>query len=366
MSNNTAFPVLSVKERDRRWTRTREFMKKQGFECLVLAGLTSREQYDAYLTNDYAEGIVVLPAEGLPTYITWMEGRVMRQKEAAERGLTPWVEDMRAGVDGPTLAAVMREKGFEKARVGVVGLQSRGPAEMNGYIPYALWSNILTELPHVEFVDCSEGFAAMMLVKSEEELVLMRRSAAIGEEACRVMLEKARPGVSELELTAEIMYTIFKAGAFSPPPFLVLHSGPETVSWGPPIWRYQGGVTRTLQKGDMVMAEIFPRYGGFESQQQMAIALQPLDEVHRECAALARRSYEKGLKVLRPGVSFQKVADQMEAVVMLVEIPALLRGGVEGRLVIGRLGLRILNFALKLWGCFQRLRYLDRAGLVTV
>ena len=306
---------MSLKERDRRWTRTREFLKKQGIECLVVAGLTSREQYDAYLTNDYAEGIVVFPTEGTPTYITWMEGRVTRQKEAEQRGIKPWVADMRVGVDGPTLASVIREKGFGKARVGVVGLQTKGPAEMSGFIPYTLWANTLAELPQVEFVECSEAFAALMLVKSEEELVLMRRSAAVGEEACKVMLERVRPGVSELELTAEIMYTIFKAGAFSPPPFVILHSGPTTVSWGPPIWRYQGGTTRTFQKGDMVLAEIFPRYGGFESQQQMAIALRPVDEIHTECARIARHCYEVGLEALRPGVTFQEVVDAMEVVI---------------------------------------------------
>ena len=220
MSNNTDFPVLSLKERDRRMARTRELLKREGLGGLVLAGLTSREQYDAYLTNDYAEGIVVLPADGSPTYITWQEGRVMRQKEAKERGIVPWIEDMRVGVDGPTVAAVIREKGLDRARLGVVGLESRGPAEMNGYIPYVFWSKVLMELPHAEFIDCSVAFAAMMLVKSAEELVMMRRSAAIGEEACKVMLDMARPGVTELEITAEILHTIFKACAFSPPPFL--------------------------------------------------------------------------------------------------------------------------------------------------
>ena len=107
MAGQEAFPVLSLQERNRRWNRTRAFLKKKGFECLLLAGLTSREQYDAYLTNDYAEGIVVFPAEVEPTYITWQEGRVTRQKEAAESGITPWVEDMRIGVDPPTVAACL-------------------------------------------------------------------------------------------------------------------------------------------------------------------------------------------------------------------------------------------------------------------
>ncbi len=312
MSSNMDFPVLSLTERDRRFARTRELLKRLGLEGLILAGLTSRDQYDAYLTNDYAEGIVIFPAEGTPTYITWQEGRLMRMKEAQQRGVVPWIEDMRVGVDGPTVAAVIREKGLDKGRLGVVGLESRGPSEMNGYIPYALWTKILTELPRAQFVDCFTAFAAMMLVKSQEELVLMRRSAAIGEEACKVLLSMAKPGVSELEITAEVLHTIFKNCAFSPQPFLILHSGPETVSWGPPMWRYQGGPTRTLQKGDMVLAEIFPRYGGLESQQQMSIALQPVDDIHMECARLARRAYEVGLEVLRPGASFNKLADEME------------------------------------------------------
>ncbi len=313
--SSTDFPVISLTTRNRRFTKTRELLKRLDLECLLLAGLTSREQYDAYLTNDYAEGVVIFPAEGKPTYITWMEGRVMRMKEAQERGIIPWIEDWRVGVDAPTVASVVREKGLDKARIGVVGLESRGPGEMNGYIPHALWSKILAELPHARFIDCFTDFAAMMLIKGEEELQLMRRSAAIGEEACNVMYRMAKPGVSELDITAEVIHTIFRNCAFSPPPFLILHSGPEIVSWGPPIWRYQGGPTRVLQKGDMVLAEIFPRYGGFESQQQVAIALPPVDDVHMECAAIARKAYEKGLQVLRPGTTFNRVADEMEKVV---------------------------------------------------
>ncbi len=315
MNSTKDFPVLSLATRERRFTRTKELLKRLNLECLVLAGLTSREQYDAYLTNDYAEGIVIFPVEGSPTYITWQEGRVMRMREGHERGIIPWIEDWRVGVDAPTVAEVIREKRLDKARIGVVGLESRGPSEMNGYIPYALWSKILGELPRAQFVDCFADFAAMMLVKSQEELVLMRRSAAIGEEACKVMFQMAKPGVSELDITAEIMHTIFKSCAFSPLPFLILHSGPEIVSWGPPLWRYQGGPTRILQKGDMVLAEIFPRYGGLESQQQMTIAVPPVDDIHVECAKVARQAYEVGLQVLRPGATFNKVADEMEKVV---------------------------------------------------
>jgi Xaa-Pro dipeptidase len=309
------YPVLTLKERDRRWNRTRELLTRQGLKCLLIAGFSGREQYDAYLTNDYAEGLVIFPANDAPIYITWAPSRVARQQEEARRGITPWVEDMRVGLDANTISAIIREKGCDEARVGVVGLQTKGPSEISGIIPYQFWAATLKELPLVEFVECSTEFSTMMLVKSEEELILMRHSAAIGEEACRVMFEQAKPGITERELTAQILYTIFSAGAFSPAPFLILHSGPTSESWGPSLWRYRGGKSRVLEKGDMVMAEIFPRYGGFESQQQMAVALEPVDATHEECANIARRCYEVGLEKLRPGATFQEVTNAMEAVI---------------------------------------------------
>jgi Xaa-Pro aminopeptidase len=67
-----------------------------------------------------------------------------------------------------------------------------------------------------------------------------------------------------------------------------------------------------IQKGDVIQAEIFPRYGGMYAQVQMSIAIQPVDSLNRECAAIARRSYEAGLRTLCPGKTFREVVEAME------------------------------------------------------
>jgi Xaa-Pro aminopeptidase len=61
-----------------------------------------------------------------------------------------------------------------------------------------------------------------------------------------------------------------------------------------------------------VNCELFPIYGGFETQQQMAIALKPISAVNQKCADIARRSYEAGLKALKPGRSFKEVCEDMD------------------------------------------------------
>lgn len=308
---DTEYPVLSLKERDRRWRRVRALMEEKGVECLILAGLKSREQLEGYLTNEYLEGIVIFPLDGDPVCLTWTGSRVTRHTENIQSANQPWVEDIRVGTSGQSIAAILKEKGFDRARIGVVGLESRAPGEGSGYIPYNTWVRVLEELKSATFVDLSFAFSELVLVKSEEELDLVRFSAKVGEKASEAMLRYMKPGISERALYAEIMKTIFENGASVRYPLLILVTGADNISWGPPIWHYQAQPPRILQAGDLAQAEIFPVYGGMETQQQMTVSLKPVHPINAEMAKVARKSYEAGLKALRPGKTFQQVYDAM-------------------------------------------------------
>jgi Xaa-Pro aminopeptidase len=307
-----SFPVLSLQERTRRWSRTRELMNAHRVECLIVPGLKGREELEGYLSNDPAEGFVVFPLEGAPVVISWTGTRITRQMEEETRGRSAWIDDMRFGPYGSALVSVLTEKDLTRSRIGIVGIESKAPGEMEGFVPYKTWAYVLKELAEAHFIELSDAFVEMALVKSEEELALMRHSAFIGEEACKRMLEVVKPGTSERDLYRAIMEIIFTYGGSPPAPFLIIHSGPSNLGWGPPIWHYQGGPSRVFRKGDLIQAEIFPRYAGLESQQQMSVHIEPVDPVHIECAAVARASYEAGLAALRVDRSFKEVCGAME------------------------------------------------------
>jgi len=312
----SGYPTLSLNERDRRWKRVRELMEARGLECLVVAGFKGREPAESYFSNEYSEGAVVFPAEGEPVCLCWTNSRVTRHWENVLRGEAAWIEDVRDGSTGPDIVAALREKGYDRASIGVVGLESREPGEPEGYIPYKTWSYVLEHLPGARFVDISQAFAELALVKSEEELTLVRYSAQAGEAACEAMLRTTRPGIAESEIYAAVMNAIFAHGANARYPTLLLHSGPENLSWGPPMWLHRAQAPRVVQEGDLVQAEIFPCYGGMETQQQMSIATKPVHPAIAECAGVARRSYEAGLKALRPGQAFRKVVEAMSAPIL--------------------------------------------------
>jgi len=311
-----AWPVLSLTERDRRWQRVRELMSAEGVGCLVIFGLKDNEQFDGYLTNDRTGGVTIFPLEGRLTQLFWHPQYMAAHLESCDRGEPTWVEDVRLGSTGAGVVDVLLEKGFERGRIGVVGVSMYGVGQVEGYVPYSTWVFIQENLKGAKFHEMSQSFAQLVSVKSEEELRLVRRAAQIGEMAAQTMLKVTRPGTSESEIYAAVMYQLFLHGAnglnvpYATP--MLLHSGPDNPGWGPPIWLIRAQEPRRVRKGDVVQAEIFPRYGGMETQIQMSIALGAVDPLNRKCADIARASYLAGLEALKPGTTFGAVIEAME------------------------------------------------------
>src|SRR5262249_59287471 len=120
------------------------------------------------------------------------------------------------------------------------------------------------------------------------------------EQAGVAMIEAARPGVSEAEVYAEILYEVHRWGCDTRYPFLSLQSGPDNIAWGVPRWTLRAEPPRILAQGDLVQAEIHTMYGAQESQVQMSIALDPADHDIAHAERAARLSYEAGLKANLP------------------------------------------------------------------
>jgi Xaa-Pro aminopeptidase len=305
-------PTLTRKERDRRWSGLRRLMRERGVDALVVGSFQGRERLESYLIDDFLDSNVIFPLEGEPAVLAFSTGRVSRTLESAARGIEPWVTDYRIGFGGAKVASVLREKGLERGRVGIVGIGPTAPGEMEGFLPLGFWNNLNKGLPGAKLEDFTEAFTDFMLVKGYEEIALLRFGASVAEQVCRVMTEVARPGVSEAAIYAEMMRETYRWGCDARYPFLSLQSGAANIGWGAPRWLLRAEPPRRVQRGDLVQAEIHTLYGGQEAQVQMSVALDPIDSDNQKCEAVARRSYEAGLKAIKPGITFAEVVKAME------------------------------------------------------
>lgn len=303
------YPVLSLKERDRRWASVRAMLERQGLEGVVVFG-QGRDAADSYITNEAKKSIVVLPMTGEPT--VFIGDVPLDRYDVPGQRWQRWVKHWVAGDGIANMAEHLKELGLDRARLGVVGLTSRMVGEWAGIISYRNWTRVLGLLPEVEWTDVSDDFERIVVKKSVEERVLLRKAAALGEDACRAFVEAARQRRNEHEIAAAAYHAIMAGGGWVRSPFMLERAGSGMFAWQVPEWFAMGGAPHRLQPGDTVAAEIFAFYGGIESQQQIDVSVGEPSELRRELEAVCVDSYEAGIAALRPGLKFSELARIME------------------------------------------------------
>lgn len=193
---------FSQAEYDRRIARTRAAMAKKGLEAIFVTDPSNQAWltgYDGW--SFYVHQGVILTMEGEPHW--W--GRHMDSLGALR---TCWIAPdsihgyadsyVQSTVRHPMqdLGRILREMGLEQARVGV---------EMENYYYSAKAHAVLgAELPKATLVDATALVNWQRLVKSDEEIVFIRKAAAISEKIVRTAIELSRPGLRKNELVAEI------------------------------------------------------------------------------------------------------------------------------------------------------------------
>jgi Xaa-Pro aminopeptidase len=300
-------PTLSLAERDRRWGLIRAMMRRNNVECLIIPPAPIRYPADTYFTNDIPACAVVFPLDSEPVAIHRGASVAGSWLQAREWGEGTWIEDMRFGPRGPLMVQALKEKGLTNARIGTIGVLGGPNLIPYGWTAAPMWAYMKEALPDASFVELWDEFASIWLIKSEEEIALYRYVSDLSEQACQVMLDVTRAGVSENEVFAAVMHVFHRNGA-SMAHDLFVHSGTDNLSWDAPRWLWRAQKPRVIQDGDMVMSEMMPVVGGIEAQAQMCIAVGNVSEPYRRAARVARESYEIGLKALRPGVTFGEVA----------------------------------------------------------
>jgi Xaa-Pro aminopeptidase len=221
-----------------------------------------------------------------------------------------WIDPagIRVGADADGIAEVLRQHGLQHAPAGVLGPGIVAPGRLGPVAPYPPWRDVLVRLPHVRLKPVGQSFLFATACLSEEELAVVRYCAAAGEAAARAMAAAAAPGATEAEVCAAGTAAAFRLGC---PVSTLMWSGPGFVAWGPPSWSYRPEPPRALEEGDVLLAEIAPRFGMKETRHPAAIAIGGQHPDIETAAVLARASYQAGLCAARVGNTFGDLAEAM-------------------------------------------------------
>jgi len=141
------------------------------------------------------------------------------------------------------------------------------------------------------------------MIKSPEEVVLVRAAIEVCEEGCRAMQAALAPGITENSLWAKLHETNIRLGGEWIETRL-LSSGPRTNPW------FRECSMRVIEAGDMVSfdTDLVGPYGYCaDISRSWVCGGRPSGE-QRTLYAAAHQQLEHNIAILRPGLSFREVA----------------------------------------------------------
>ena len=309
-------PTYSQNEKLRRWNIANRIMEEEALDVLIIYGdregsFPASYAPDVYFTNERPGAIVIFPKNEEPisvvSLITVVEDHIQANRTYSNGWVRP--ENMYVGKMGANVVEIIEDKNLDKSSIGIIGIEPYPPFYFDGPIPYNTWQYILEDLPEATFTAVDSKFIEYTSVKSDEEIAVLKWSANVGEKMCDAMLKATKPGVRENEIYAAAIAACAANVGYTT--VLLMGSGPEFVGWGPPTWTFRPEEPRIIQKGDVVLAEVFCSFGMLETQHQPAIAVGKIHPDFEKTANAARKSYEEGVKILREGITFREVVEAM-------------------------------------------------------
>jgi Xaa-Pro aminopeptidase len=297
MRDRLELPRLSIAERDRRWATARNQMQARGIDCLVLWGwpamwdfATANARYLSPIGGNAENNTLIFPLEAEPTSFVFMPTFVEYWKRAQD-----WVPDVRArrGSWAETVAARLKELGLQRASIGMDGVA--GPLDPDGWVPHSVVESLKAALPDARFVNLGNLLEITRAVKSDEEIALLEQAASLGDrmlEACR---DRARPGVRECEVYAQMMQAMLAEGGEEPTLFL----------WAcdryPLPHPFRLPTIRRMEARDLITCEIHPKIGGYFTHVERTFCLGEPDREQQRIYDGCVAAFRRGMELFAPG-----------------------------------------------------------------
>lgn len=218
------------------------------------------EIHEAQVLLPYTRGvdIVVIPAAGDPALVMSRADEDLVERQT-------WIRDVRSGQRRQKeagrargLAAMVREVLHDRrilnGKIGVAGVG----------VTWELYEALVKALPKSSFVSCSEAVDRLRMVKTENELKVMRKAAEIAEVGVEALLAAGKEGVAEYEVHQAAEKAMFEAGGDNP--WTTIVSGPRAQLFS--AFTRPDFTQRRLKSGDWLRADIGSEYLGYHSDVQ--------------------------------------------------------------------------------------------------
>jgi Xaa-Pro aminopeptidase len=189
-------------------------------------------------------------------------------------------------------------RGFSVEPFDAVGGASRALAEAAGRRRLGVEADALPAAlaADLDWVDVGAELARARAVKDADELPLVRAAIELCDVGQREARLRAEPGLTELDLWAQVRGAIESAAGARTPILADLVAGPRTAAVG------GAPENRTMAEGELVLCDLVPRRAGYWGDSCATFALGEPSSVAVSNHRRASDALARVLDAVRPGV----------------------------------------------------------------
>ncbi len=291
-------PTFSAAEMTARQTKLRALMAEKGVDAVLMTSYHNINYYSDFLYCSFGRpyGLVVTPERAV-TISANIDGAQPWRRTFGENVIyTDWQRDNYFRAIQGELAAP-KVLGVEYDHINVENL-----------------GKLKAAYPDTDIVDISKDVMALRMVKSAEEIAVIKngaRIADIGGAACR---EAIAEGVPEYEVALHSTQAMVREIAATYPHGELM----DTWTW------FQSGVntdgahnpvtTRKIENGDILSLNCFPMIAGYYTALERTLFCGHASDRHLELWEVNVKVHRRGLELIKPGARCCDIAAELNEI----------------------------------------------------
>ena len=295
-TNGPKIPLpFSDKEYESRLKSLRKIITEKDLDAVILTSLQNIAYYSGFLYCSFGRpyACVVTSKRNIVVSANIDAGQPGRRCYGENLIYTDWKRD-----------------NYFKAIISLVGTVKKIGIEKD-HLTIERYQNLKDSLGNPEIIDIAPSTMLQRMIKSEEEITLIKSGAKIADIGGEALVKEIQVGASEIDIAMAGRDAMEKAIAKYHPnselrdTWVWFQSGINTDGAHNPV------TTRKLKRGDILSLNTFPMISGYYTALERTLFVGEVDDASMKAWEANVKVHRHGLKLIKPGVKCSEVTAEL-------------------------------------------------------
>ena len=281
-----------------RLNKIRKTMSKKKIDMVILTSMHNVAYYTGFIYCSFGRpyGCIITEKKTVTISANIDASQPWRRSNCENIIYTDWKKD-----------------NFLRAIVSIIG-RDKPPKNIGieeDHLTLEVMNKIRSIFNFSTFIDVSKELMNLRMIKSEEEIEIIKNGARIADLGAEEIVRHIRPGESELEISIQGRDRMERE---------IAKTYPDAEYMDTWVW-FQSGINtdgahnpktnRKLKIGDILSMNTFPMISGYYTALERTLFLESIDDASLKAWEANVKVHKRGLELIKPGVKCSEICEEL-------------------------------------------------------